>query len=207
MKFWLNDPTVLFNKQYITELWPNKSMSQTQKLNAITRLIIILTILGYLLTHSQYVLVSGLVTLVVIVVLHSTKKPKRKVTFKEPFFTPKKDLTEEVYTLPTKENPLMNVLLPEIQDNPERKPAAPAFNPAIEKEINDETMDKRLFLDLGDNITFEQSMRQFYANPNTSIPNDQMAFAKFCYGDMPSCKEGDPFQCAKNNTKNRKVIY
>ena len=59
--------------------------------------------------------------------------------------------------------------------------------------------DKRLFKNLGDNISFENSMRNFYAMPNTQIPNNQRDFALFCYGNMPSCKDGDGLQCSKNN--------
>ena len=36
-------------------------------------------------------------------------------------------------------NPIMNVMLPEIQDNPERLSAAPSYNSAVEKEINEST--------------------------------------------------------------------
>ena len=74
----------------------------------------------------------------------------------------------------------MNVLLPEIQDNPKRKPAAPAFNKEVEREINEKVADPRLFLDLGDKIEFDGSMRNFYAMPNTQIPNNQKDFAMFC---------------------------
>ncbi len=42
-------------------------------------------------------------------------------------------------------------------------------------------------------------MRNFYAMPNTKIPNNQKDFAMFCYGNMPSCKEGSALQCSKNN--------
>ena len=39
--------------------------------------------------------------------------------------------------------------------------------------------------------------------PNTTNPNDQKAFAKFCYGDMKSCKEdaceGFMKSCKENN--------
>ena len=42
-------------------------------------------------------------------------------------------------------------------------------------------------------------MRNFYAMPNTQIPNNQKDFAMFCYGNMPSCKDGDSLQCSKNN--------
>lgn len=54
---------------------------------------------------------------------------------------------------------------------------------------------------IGDNFGFEQSMRNFYATPNTRIPNDQEAFANFCYGDMISCKDGDSLACTKFNPR------
>ena len=103
---------------------------------------------------------------------------------------------------PTKRNPLMNVLLPEIQYDPQRKAAAPAFNPTVEKTINAKVANPKLFLDLGDNIAFDASMRNFYATAATTVPNDQTAFAEYCYGTMPSCRGGDYIQCSKNNYRN-----
>ena len=84
---------------------------------------------------------------------------------------------------PNQNNPMMNVMLPEIQDNPNRKEAAPSYNKSVEKLINkniqnvvkknfnDEKIDERLFNDLGDKIQFESSMRQFFTNPNSASKN------------------------------------
>ena len=47
IKVWFDDPTILFNKDYIFELWPTDSMCYEQKMNAITRLIILFTIYYY----------------------------------------------------------------------------------------------------------------------------------------------------------------
>jgi len=204
--FWLDNPSILFNKKKIMEVWPQSKYSMASKLNAITRLVIILTLLGYLFTRNMKILVTGLITVVVIVILYKSQKQKRKLNrkmLKEGFTSP--ELYEKVkssFMKPTKKNPLMNVLLPEIQYNPTRKPAAPAFNPVVEKQINQKVADPRLFLDLGDNIAFDQSMRNFYATANTTIPNDQTAFAEYCYGTMPSCRGGDYLQCSKNNYRN-----
>ena len=63
IQFWSNDPTILFNKDYIFELWPTSSMCYEQKLNAISRLVILLTILGYILTMSKRILAVGAFTL------------------------------------------------------------------------------------------------------------------------------------------------
>ena len=120
-------------------------------------------------------------------------------------------------TTPTVTNPMMNVLLPEIAYNPERNQAAPAYNPKVEKDINHTTevasvlnfepktlteaekLRKKLFADLGDKYEFDDSMRSFYTNPSTTIPNDQKAFAEFCYGSMISCKEGNEYACQRFN--------
>ena len=64
--FWSNDPSVLLNKDYIFELWPTQKMTNEEKLNAISRLVILLSILGFLFTMSYKLLIVGLLTLVVI---------------------------------------------------------------------------------------------------------------------------------------------
>jgi len=102
----------------------------------------------------------------------------------------------------------MNVLLPEIQDDPKRPPAALSYRPKTIANINKSTqnmvvdtfdnpegIEERLFKDLGDSFEFDRSMIQFNSNPSTTIPNDQQSFAEFCYGDMISCKEGTSMAC------------
>ena len=55
------------------------------------------------------------------------------------------------------------------------------------------------------NLSFEHMSRNFYSMPNTQIPNNQGEFAKFCYGDMKSCKEGDG--CMKNMRRVGQIQY
>ena len=213
--FWLDNPLILFKKDQIFQLWPSTNLTVEKKLNALTRLFILLTLIGYAITKRFEFFIVSFLTLLGITLLYKKRQIQYKVV-KEAFTTPKKtnninnkvkseffNLQSDNYTQPTKNNPMMNVLLTDIIDNPKRPPAAPAYEPPINKAINNSTMDPRLFLDLGDNLSFDRSMRNFYAMPNTKIPADQKGFAEFCYGDMPSCKEGNEFQCAKNNTSSR----
>jgi hypothetical protein len=44
-------------------------------------------------------------------------------------------------------------------------------------------------------------MRQFYSTANTRVPNNQKAFAQFCYGNMASCKDGDVEMCFRNSAQ------
>ena len=214
--FWTKDPTVLFKSENISQLYPVSTMSSEEKLNAITRLVIILTILGYLFTQTFKIIITGVVTLGVIILLNHLNQNKstgQKTKIVEKFENLNcYNALKNNFTNPTPINPAMNVLLTEIHDNPNRPPAAPAFNKKVGNEMDkktkkfiennfgeDSNVEERLFKDLADAYDFDNSMRTFYATPNTKIPNDQNSFAEFCYGDMISCKEGNGFACMKDN--------
>ena len=230
--FWFNHPTILLKQTEILEIYPAPAMSTNKKLNSISRLIILLTALGYLITRKAKFLITGLITLVVIIILqkiqiNSLKKDKNNNNNKniEGFVSSEMYKKNELYnnadvysankqlfTEPTATNPAMNVLLTEIYDNPDRNMAAPAYNPDVDADINKKTIDmvkknfndpnidERLFKDLGDSFTFDQSMRTWYATANTQVPNDQGSFAEFCYGDMISCRDetNNEIACERN---------
>jgi hypothetical protein len=216
IQFWTNDPTVLFNKEYIFELWPTTEMCYEQKLNAITRLIILITILGYVSTMSQRILVIGFLTLAVIFVLFKMRKQKLTSAMVQEGFgdniSPSvlkqkpKSITNPV-TLETvlndefkegnKRNPFSNVLLTQINDDPERKSAPPSFNVDVDEDITKnikktvqmlnpgiKNTNKQLYGDLWQNFELDQSNRVFYSTPNTRVENDQGAFAQFLYNDL-----------------------
>ena len=210
--FWLYNPNILFKSGELSNIWPTHTMSFDEKLNSISRLVIILTLLGYILTKNIKIMLSGLVTLGTIILLFFIKKTRNNK--KKEGFTNSDiyEMLKPTYTEPTLTNPVMNVLLPEINENPNRGQAAPAFMPIVEADINektkqfivnnfnDSTIDQRLFNDLGDNFNFDQSMHAWYPMPNTTIPNDQKSFAEYCYGDMISCRDEDnnELACIRN---------
>ena len=216
--FWINNPMVLFNKDKIMELWPLQTMSIEEKLNGITRLVLVLTILGYLITKNIKIIVTGAITLFSLVLLYKMKMENtlktnmKDLNAKEGFTNPELyKMLRKNFTEPSVTKPAMNVLLTEIDDNPNRKTAAPCYNKVVENDMNEKTkefitnnfddktnIDERLFKDLGDSFVFDQSMRTWNSTPNTTIPNDQKSFAEYCYGDMISCKDGDEFACARS---------
>ena len=228
--FWLNEPTILFNKKYITDIWPNSTMTNMEKLNAISRFVILASLLGYLITLNIGLIFVCIITLAVIAILYHVQSNKSKDDEKKKDSSPKVKenftnsmLYNEVkddYTNPKQNNPMMNVLVPEVIYNPTRNEAAPAFNAEVERKINNNTKDyvvettfadestkqkeyikRKLFSDLGDSYMFDHSMRNFYTNPSTTIPNDQAGFANFCFGDMISAKEGNEFALARHQPR------
>jgi hypothetical protein len=225
IQFWSNDPTILFNKQYIFELWPTSSMCYEQKLNSISRLIILLTILGYILTMSKRVLVVGILTLLVIYVLYNMRKQKLTKGMLENFQVQGNEVTglfdnkPKSYVNPvtldavlrtefkegTKKNPFSNVLLTEINDDPNRKSAPPSFNVDVDENITKnvkrsvqmmnpgiKNTNHQLYGDLWQKFELDQSNRVFYSTPNTRVTNDALAFGNYLYGYMPSAKESTP---------------
>ena len=227
IQFWSNDPSILLNQDYIFELWPTINMSYEQKINAISRLIILITILGYILTMSKKIIVVGFFTLLVIFILYKMRKQKITKEMLEEGFknaevligtnTPSdnKDSITNPVTLETvlrtefkegnRKNPFSNVLLTEINDNPGRKGAPPAFNVDVSEDITRNVKksvqmlnpgikdtDYQIFGDLLQNFELDQSNRRFYSTANTHVePGNQSAYGQFLYGFMPSAKESD----------------
>jgi hypothetical protein len=85
-------------------------------------------------------------------------------------------------------------------------PENDAGQPQTQNDHDTRDIYNKLFSNLGDSVEFEHSMRNFHAMPNTRIENDQAAFAKFCYGDMRSCKEGDEFACTRNSSRIGQIV-
>ena len=231
--FWFEDPTVLFNQKYIGEIWPTNEMSYEQKLNAITRLIILLTILGYVLTLSIKLIFVLIVTLIMICLLYmyyknntSIKNDNSNIEGMINYNEKKSDIIKNPQTLETflksdfkegtKKNPFSNVLLTQINGDPERKSAPPSFNEDVSEDITKnvkeavqymnpgiKNTDKQLFGDLWENFQLDQSNRQFCSTANTRVANDQTAYAHFLYGNMPSAKDST----AEGNLQREKDNY
>lgn len=98
-------------------------------------------------------------------------------------------------TSPTAANPFMNVTIDEIKYNPTR-PAAEYISSPENKAVLDDFFRTEFNRDPTDVFGKTQSQRQFYANPATTIPNDQGAFADWLY-KIPgkTCKEGGREAC------------
>lgn len=226
--FWANDPSILFQKNEIFQLWPTPDMTVEEKMNAISRTIIILTLLGFLFTFSLRFLFIGIITFLIIWFVYRNDKysykkkegfhkngvnqsAQIKITNPETLEVNLKSEFEEI----NKKNPFNNVLLTQINDDPHRKAAPPSFNPDVHDDINKQTKkmiqylnpgikntNKQLFGDLGERYEFDtQSQWYFYSTPNTKVCNDQGAFADYLYGNMPSARNGNAFALVQDNLR------
>jgi len=221
--FWSENPNILLDQRYIFEYFPVEPMSYNQKLNTITRITITLTLIGFILSQNIRIIIIGLITIGTIFLIHyyhTIEDDKLKFKKTEGFLSNVASdyldskhiiINDNTFQEPDSSNPFSNVLMTDYDYNPNKKPAPPSFNKNINSKILKEAKQlvveanpdqpdiaDKLFKDLGEQLVFEQSMRQFNSTSNTTIPNDQGAFAEFCYGSMISCKEGNNFACARN---------
>jgi hypothetical protein len=225
--FWFNDPTIIFNKDTMFQLWPTSGLTFEAKLNAISRTVIVLSVLGFVFTRKLHFLIIGTITLAIIVSFYKFRKNniiKNLVKQEEGFqvqgpsplgsvssslmttnpVTLEKVLRSEFHPT-TKKNPFGNVLLTDIMDQPDRKAAAPSFNPDVYDDITSASKkqtqmlnpgiintNKQLYGDLYDNYQNDKSMMRFYSTANTRVANDQGAFSEYLFGNMYSAKESTP---------------
>ena len=199
--FWVYNPLILINSKYAKEIFPLNDMTENQKLNALTRMIVLLSILNYIVTKSIYSVISGVISIILIIAYHKKTEGFENNETNSIIGESAYINNNEVKcfpTTPTKENPMMNVMLTDIKNNPSRCSAEPSYNNNVQEKINNviksnsiaNVQDERLFKSTDDEMQFDYSMRNFYTTPNTEIPNAQTKFAEWCYGDMPSRKDG-----------------
>ncbi len=214
--FWSNDPTILLNKTYILEIFPTTDMYYERKLNAVTRLIILISLVGYIFSRTIRIPIAGVSMIAVIYFIFRTSK--YKVThdmiqegFKQGVSDAKivnpetlESVLKSEYKQGNKKNPFSNVLPTQITDEPNRKAAPPSFNPEVDEDItrnvkkavqfmNPEIKNtsKQLYGDLYEQFELDQSNRAFFSTANTRVENDQASFGQYLYGNMPSSKESN----------------
>ncbi len=178
---WFNEPLILFDKNGITEIIPAEDMSYERKINAFTRMLLVLTLLGFWMTYSYKIIVACVVIFVLLYVTYRYGKKKLTADLvKEGFAkiqvhpstagaranatatgeTTLEEIVRTEFQESTRKNPFGNVLLTDIMDDPERKSAPPAFNVDIEKNITQNV--KRAVQRM--NPTIENTNKQLYGD-------------------------------------------
>jgi hypothetical protein len=164
--FWIYNPAAIFDIRTVFDIIPSSQQTYTQNINAVSRLIILLSLIGAVFTGRASVLVSGLACLVMVSILYKNKSvdgftnsgvvgiaslatpvdfdsslvpPKPIIPSAPVTLTPDTihPLLESNFDMGTPSNPFSNVLLTDIGDNPNKLAAPPAFNATVGKQITD----------------------------------------------------------------------
>ena len=193
--FWGDDPKILLNYSRLIEFVPTKVMSVKERLNALSRFMIYLGI-GLALTYRDIIMFY--VPIVGLSLLWGVNKyiPTPASSESQAGGHGDVDGNGNPCQRPTKDNPFMNVLLTDYVDNPTRPPACDVENPDVMDEI-EKMYATGLYKDVDDVWNKNNSQRQYYTNPSTTIPNDRDSFMKWCYDIPYVCKDGDLSACLR----------
>ena len=189
--FWIDNYKILFYKERLADFFPTINMTLIEKLNAIFRLSIYLSIVLYLLTSNYLYLFIMIIVGAFTCFIYYNQKDNIELYFNS-IPNSNNNLIQEIVhektdISPTTENPFMNINL--ITDNKEKNAAPASWNDQTVKEDIEDKFGYNLYRDVGDLYGKSNSQRQYYTVPSTTIPNNQTSFAKWCYGVGPTCKE------------------
>ena len=195
---WFKDPQNFITPTNYDQFFPEKLMNFSEQLNSLLRLSIYFSLIVFVLKYDIRIFLVPLVTGLFTWFLYNIDTVNRKSKEK---FLESNNLSEDphdksICQKPTKNNPYMNVLMNEYNDNPQRKPACD-INTNVTKNEAKAYFDENMYRDVGDVYEAQTTDRQWVTNPITTIPNDQVEFAKWLYNKGPTCKE-QGIQCYKN---------
>jgi hypothetical protein len=191
--FWSEKISLLYSPDRALEFVPTSDMTRNERLNALTRFALYASLVLMMFYGRSWPLYIGLIgmafTLFVFKFSPQPKPQRRFVPDEHPTtnsanpFIPSE---QPVCIPPTLNNPFMNVMQNEFVDNPTRPPACDydEVKTDVEKKWS-----YNLYQDIDEAIwERNNSQRQWFTMPWTTIPNDQGAFANWLYKTGPTCK-------------------
>ena len=193
-KIWIENIEILIHHDRLREFIPNKEMSNSEKINAIVRFSLYLSVLLVLIKNNYLYLYIFIGTLAITYLIYIFDEKKETFSAPVSYEDEKQQEVDKECQKPTKENPFMNVLLTD--DYTKTKKACPYTDKL--KETIDESFYDKIYKDTSNLYNQRNSQRQFYTMPSTTVPNEQNTFAKWCYKLPKTCKEGNSSECIKN---------
>ena len=196
-KFWSENGWILIQQNRLSEFYPAFDMTVIEKLNALARLSIYLGLILYLFTLNYLYLYIPIVIILFTLFIYKMQYKNVEMYFNsynsKQNADNKKILVKKDCTLPTYNNPFMNINV--ITDNPKKNEACKSWdNKTLKADIKDK-FNVNLYRDVADLYGKNNSQRQYYTMPSTTLPNKQTEFAKWCYNTGATCKE-DTIKCA-----------
>lgn len=234
-KFWVNHPAILYEQAW--DFFPfskEATICSTTALNSLTRFGLYLGFVLFIITRKTVYLGIPVLSIILSIALYFGMKNQGvlrqgampgsptydKPSFKEGFTS--SNLIEGTAaankvivdiigtperTVPSKQNPFMNILLNEISDYSMKPVARYTMSSNVKSEL-DGQFENRVYGDPGDVWNRNQSQREFYTMPSTSIPNDRDSYQNWLYRTPgKTCKEGNMSACNTSGSDGSPIVY
>lgn len=231
---WFNNIKILFSHDRLTEFFPTSEQTTDERLNAIVRLSMYLSIILFVY-HSNvkylYIFVFFIIFTYIIrtpPMKDYTKEQKgieklenelidtqdtQDIQDTQNTENPNVITSTTLCTKPTIDNPFMNVTMKDyLNIDPktgkifDRPPACNPNSPDIKKKI-DEGFNNNLFKDVSDVFGKLNSQRNYYTTPSTTIPNNRESFANWLYLAPKTCKEDQDYCLQYEDIRGKRPIF
>lgn len=189
-RIWYKDPKDFFtNINNIAKFIPDPKMTYIEQLNAAYRFSLYFSLAVLIVKRDVRVLFFAVFVAIFTYVLSFYDEQqhvvKEKLTEK---LNVRIDRRKNACSLPTKDNPYMNVLMSDYKEFPTRPKACNINNKDVKKAMT-EYGSESIYQDMDDVFNRKAGDRQFYTTPVTTIPNSQNEFAHWLYNTGTTCKE------------------
>ena len=185
---WYNEPSILFERPL--DFFPSRGMTPEERLNSVVRFVLYASIAVSLYKSDPTMFGIGVCIVLALSLVNSRCYVKESdTTTDECEAHADRDIRTPKCTVPTEDNPFMNVLPHEFASN---KPAACRLtNATLDK--SDAYFDKGLPREISDVYRKKASDRQFMTMPATGNNGnpDTLAFRNYLYSETikgPKCK-------------------
>jgi hypothetical protein len=174
-KFWLQNPSILYQRNRLVEFIPLKDFTLEETLNSLMRFSIYSTLLMFIFFDEWRLLLFPFFMSGITIYFYYSHRDY--YTFdREPV-----TLCHETNA----NNPMMNLLVTDYAYDPDRKEACDYKHATQEIRQNLDNGRYQNNFDILDTDAYE---RQWYTMPSTTIPNDQESFANWLYKEQDTCK-------------------
>ena len=191
MTSWFEDPKQLVRVDKVHEFWPSKTQSSAERVDASARFIIYATCLIYLIKRDPRIFVLGATAVGVLYIMEKSNMVKDGVRPTNVYNNIGKECA-----IPTKDNPMGNVLMSDYVDRPDRPQSC--YYPTVKTPVNNYLTGDIEYGPMRSRSALPDQQRnalsrQFVSMPDTSIGNTP--YYEFIHGKRGDTCRQDPRLC------------
>lgn len=201
-RIWFEAPGDFITLGNYDKFLPHSEMSRTQQLNCLMRFSLYFAVVCLVLVRNVSIVIVPLAVALLtyhMSTVERTNQASADMVLEK--MSAEVDRSDHVCRVPTVGNPYMNVLISDYAADPARPKACNLEDRHVTKAA-DGFASATLYSDVDDVFNRNASNRPFYTTASTTIPNDQNAFASWCFRPSgKTCKEGNYDACLNEGYK------
>ena len=191
MTSWFDDPKQLIRTDKVLNFWPSSTQSSEERVNSAARFIIYATCIIYLIKRDVRIFVIGATALGVLYIMEKSNMVKESLNR-----TNQPEYKYGQCQMPTKDNPMGNVLMSDFGDRPDRPSSC--YYPTVQTSVNNLVTDGVKYGPARSRSSAPEHhrnamSRQFVSVPDVALTAD--SHYEFIHGKREQTCRQNPHMC------------